>query len=224
MLAVLRDLGLEKYIATDAKLPESADRSKPTAEEIEAQKKWREGDIKACTRIELAISDAEMIHISGATTAQEMWSQLCLVKESKGRLGVLATRRALYRASAEEGLDMINHISYLRKLQEELHLMDNKVTDEDFVMILITSLPESWDNYTSSYLRSSGNKPTLSSHKLIAILMEEDWQRKGRNSDSATSLQAKQSKGKGTGKSTGDPNVECYSCHKKGHMSEGLLG
>ena len=29
--------------------------------------------------------------------------------------------------------------------------MDNKVTDEDFVMILITSLLELWDNYTSSY-------------------------------------------------------------------------
>ena len=92
MLAVLRDLGLEKYIATDAKIPESADKSKPTAEELDAQKKWREGDTKACTRIELAISDAEMIHISGATTAREMWSQLCLVKESKGRLGILATR------------------------------------------------------------------------------------------------------------------------------------
>ena len=219
MLAVLRDLGLEKYIAADAKIPESADTSKPTAEELEAQKKWREGDTKACTRIELAISDAEMIHISGATTAREMWSQLSLVKESKGRLGVLATRRALYRATAEEGFDMVSHISYLRKLQEELHLMDNKVSDEDFVMILITSLPESWDNYTSSYLGSNSNKPTLSSHELIAILMEEDRRRKGRNNDSAgTSLQAKHNKGKG--KTTGDPNVECYNCHKKGHMSK----
>ena len=95
MLAVLRDLGLEKYIAKDAKIPESADTTKPTAEELESQKKWCEGDTKACTRIELAISDAEMIHISGATTAHEMWSQLSLVKESKGQLGVLATRRAL---------------------------------------------------------------------------------------------------------------------------------
>ena len=116
-----------------------------------------EGDAKARTRIKLAISDAEMIHISGATTAREMWEQLTIVKESKGRLGILATRRALYRATAEEGFDMVAHISNLRKLQEELHLMDNKVTDEDFVMILITSLPELWDNYTSSYLGSSGN-------------------------------------------------------------------
>jgi hypothetical protein len=150
-----------------------------------------------------------------------MWSQLSLVKEFKGRLGVLATRWALYRAMAEGRFDMINHISYLQKLQEELHLMDNKVIDEDFVMILITSLPESWDNYTSSYLRSSGNKPTLSSHELIAILMEEDRCCKGRNSNPAgTSLQARQNKGKGTGKSTGDPNVECYNCHKRGHMSK----
>ena len=178
MLAVLQDLGLEKYIAADAKLPELANRSKPTPEELEKQKKWQEGDTKACTQIELAISDAEMIHISGAMTAHEMWNQLSLVKESKGQLEVLATHRALYQASAE-GFDMINHISYLWKLQEELHIMDNKVTDEDFVMILITSLPESWDSYTSSYLGSSGNKLTLSSHKLIAILMEEDQWRKG---------------------------------------------
>ena len=69
---------------------------------------------------------------------------------------------------------MVDHILKLRKLQEELHLMENKVTNEDFVMILITSLPESWDQYTSAYLGSSSNKLTLKSHELIAILLEED--------------------------------------------------
>ena len=82
MLAVFRDLGLEKYIAKDAKAPESADTTKPeTSEEAEARKKWIEGD---GTRIELSIRNAEMIHISGATTASQMWEQLCMVKESKG--------------------------------------------------------------------------------------------------------------------------------------------
>ena len=94
--------------------------------------------------------------------------------------------------------------------------MDNKVSDEDFVMILITSLPESWDNYTSSYLGSSGNKPELKSHELVAVLIEEDQRRKGRQTDAATTLQAKgHSKGK-----PADPNVVCYNCHKKGHMSK----
>ncbi|KAF8220862.1 hypothetical protein L208DRAFT_1076403, partial [Tricholoma matsutake] len=75
--------------------------------------------------------------------------------------------------TAEEGFDMVEHISKLRKLQEELHLMENKVPDEDFVMILITSLPESWDQYTSAHLGSSSNKPTLKLHELVAILLEE---------------------------------------------------
>ncbi|KAF8226514.1 hypothetical protein L208DRAFT_1191763, partial [Tricholoma matsutake] len=75
--------------------------------------------------------------------------------------------------TAEEGFDMVEHILKLRKLQEEFHLMENKVSDKDFVMILITSLPESWDQYTSAYLGSSSKMLTLKSHKLVAILLEE---------------------------------------------------
>ena len=131
-------------------------------------------DAKARTRIELALGDAEMIHISGAVTAQEMWDQLTTVKEYRGCLGVLATQWALYRASAADDFEMIDHISKLQKLQEELHLMGSIIMDEDFVMILITSLPEAWDNYTSAYLRPSGNRPELRSHKIVAILLDED--------------------------------------------------
>ena len=57
--------------------------------------------------------------------------------------------------------------------------MGSPVPDEDFVMILVTSLPESWDNYTSAYLGSSGNKPELRSHEIIAVLLDEDRHRKG---------------------------------------------
>jgi len=130
MMAMLHDLGLEKYIAKDAKPPGSADPQKLTTDELEATRKWAEGDAKVQTRIELAISDVEMIHISGAMTAWEMWDQLTIVKESKGRLGVLATQHTLYRMSVDEGFDMVEHILKLRKLQEELHLMENMVSDD----------------------------------------------------------------------------------------------
>jgi len=58
-------------------------------------------------------------------------------------------------------------------MQEELHIMGSKIPDEDFLMILLTSLPESWDNYTSSFLGSSGNQPQLRSQELVGILIEE---------------------------------------------------
>ena len=88
---------------------------------------------------------------------------------------MLATRHALYRATAEEGFDKVEHVPKLWKL----HIMNNLVLDEDFGMILITSLPELWDNYTSYYLGSSRNKLELKSHEFIAILLEEDRRRKG---------------------------------------------
>ena len=59
-MAVLRDLGLEKYIAKDAKPPGSANPQSPTTEELAATKKWAEGDAKVQTRIELAIGHGAM--------------------------------------------------------------------------------------------------------------------------------------------------------------------
>src|SRR5271154_4859471 len=215
MLAILRDLNLEEYIEKDSTSPVAIDPAKPTDVEKGLIKTWEKGDAKARTRIELAIGDAEMIHISGANTAKEMWEQLKTVKESRGCLGILATRRALYRATAADDFEMVDHISNLRKLQEELHLMGSIVSDEDFVMILITSLPEAWDNYTSAYLGSSGNKPELKSHEIIAILLDEDRRRKGRSGNSGeTALQAK---GKAKEKKK---DCECYNCKKKGHMAK----
>ena len=84
MLAVLRDLGLESYIMKDATAPEFSNPQTPTKDEEVALKKWREGNAKARTQIELVVGDMEMVHLSGADTAKEMWDQLCMVKEAKG--------------------------------------------------------------------------------------------------------------------------------------------
>jgi len=138
MLAVLMDLGLDSYIEESAKRPESNVPSKLTPEELEAQSRWDKGDRKARCRIELCISVAKMVHIMGAQTAREMWEQLCTFKESKGRLGVLATRRALFWAQAEEGFEMMEHITKLRQLQEELHIMGSVCQGFPYFSIFIS--------------------------------------------------------------------------------------
>ena len=73
MMSIFRDLGLEKYVEKNAVPPGSVDPRNPTTAESKEQKKWAEGDAKARARIELAISDAEMVHIMGAETASQMW-------------------------------------------------------------------------------------------------------------------------------------------------------
>ena len=93
--------------------------------------------------------------------------------------------------------------------------MENLVSDEDFLMIIITSLPESWDNYTGLFLGSSGNKPMITSHELIVVLLEEDRRRKGRAGEgSGTALLSK-----GKDKQGAHKDKECYNCKKMGHIA-----
>ena len=74
----------------------------------------------------------------------------------------------------DNGTRMIEHISKLRSYQDDLHIMENLVSDEDFMMILITSLPDSWDNFTGSFFSYTRNKPTIGSYELISVLLDED--------------------------------------------------
>ena len=224
MLAVLRDQGLSKHLTEDEP---GADIAKP--DEVKALQRWKEGDLRTQARIELAVSDAEIVHVMGAKTAKEMWSQLSLVKETRGKLGILATRRSLYRAMADEGFDMADHVAGLRKLQEELHIMGNVVPDEDFTMILITSLPESWDSYTTSFLGSrSGTQSSTNSMKsqeLVGILIDESRRRKEKDGSGSGGV-AMQAKGKGYRRenSGAGKDMECFNCHKKGHMKTECWG
>lgn len=204
MEAVLRELELHKYITEEGK-------TKPSASADAAI--WEKGESKARTRLELAIGDSEMAHIIGTKTAFEIWERLCQVKEAKGRLGILATRRALYRSQAHEGADMVEHVNNLRSLQAELGLLGNEVADEDFVMILIASLPESWDVFATSYLGSHTGATTLTASEFIPLLLEEDRRRRARAGGSENSLQAR------FGKSSGSSKTDkiCHNCNKKGH-------
>ena len=201
MLAILRDLNLEDIVTT----------SPPDEKNEKEYKIWKKRDAKARTRIELAVGSSKMIHLLGAKMAMAMWDQLRTVKESWGRLGILMACHALFRATASEDFNMTAHITDLKRKQEELHLMGSRIPDDDFVMILLTSLPERWDNFTSGYLGSQGNTTTINVSNLIRVLLDEEH-RCRECGDPSSSDMALQARGKET--------HECHNCKKKGHLAK----
>ncbi len=224
--AILRERALLKYADGTLKKPIPADAKAPTAEESEKITKWEEGDGRAQTQIELTLSDSQMIHIAGAKTSAEMWTQLKLVKEARGKLGILAHHRRLYRTVADESTDIVEHTTEMRRIQEELGMLGSVVTDEDFLMLLISSLPESWDQFTSAYLGSTGNNPTVTSHEFIAIILEENRRRIEKSGGSEAAMYGRNNGRAGSGSSRGNStsgkvsdDVECWNCHKRGHTS-----
>src|ERR1700761_512114 len=244
--SILRDRGLLKYVTGTATRPTPATANTPTADELKAMEEWDDNDARAQTQIELTLSDSQMIHISGATTSAQMWKQLVTVKESRGKLGILSMRRRLYRTTADESTDILAHITELREIQEQLHLMGSYVSDDDFTFLLITSLPESWDQFTTAYLGANftavqatsnlsgtiSQAPTslvstlpITSYELIAIILEENRRRLEKTgADSSLVSRGSNSSSnrypKSDNKSTGcncPSDSTCSNCGRKYH-------
>src|SRR5258708_32209558 len=94
--------------------------------------------------------------------------------------------------------------------------MGSVVPDDNFTMILLTSLPETWDSYTSGYLGSNGNTTKITSSDLIVVLLDESRRRKGWTSESGSSGTTLQVKG--------NEMCECHNCKKKGHLARDCWG
>ncbi len=237
--AILHDNDLEDYVDGTTACPAAADPSNPTAAETKSITEWKKKDGKARSKIELALGNSQMIHLAGATTAAQMWKQLCTVKEARGQLGIMSYRRRLARTMAEEGSDIPAHIAELRSIQEQLNTMNDLVSDQEFITVLITSLPESWDSITSSYLAANNGKlssstPTpssttsspgsvipLNSHDLVALILEEDRRRKEKAGELGTgSSAALFGKNSRNSQSNNNVNDGCFNCGVIGHMAK----
>ena len=145
--------------------------------------------------------------------ASQMWKQLRLVKEDRGEMGVILAHKVFYRYNAEEGVSITDHVTKLREMQEELNLMEDPITDKDFVRILSMLLLESWEGFIVSFMgaRTKGTV-YLSSHELVAMLLDEGRQRAKKSGGSQDIAMVAQGNGK---KNLSDSDEECYNCKKK---------
>ena len=63
----------------------------------------------------------------------------------------------------------------------------------------------------------------MSSHELIAILMEEDRHRKSRNGESSSVALQVRASGRQKGTINPKKDEECFNCRKKGNISNDVI-
>ena len=59
-------------------------------------------------------------------------------------------QQKLFWSQCADGMPIDEHIWTLHSYQEELHNLGQKIDGEEFSIILLTSLPENWNNYIVS--------------------------------------------------------------------------
>jgi len=163
----------------------------------DAVSNWKLKDLVAQELITTAIKDEQVVHISECTSSAQMWEALRTIHEPRGQQSILSTKRALYSAQAKEDSDIAAHLNDMKVLRERLGLSGHRIDDMEFKSILVSSLPHSWEAFTTSYLGYQGgtlgnqSAQVMTVQQLVSLLTEEAKRRKEKEDGSEYGFSAK---------------------------------
>jgi len=111
-----------------------------------------------------------------------MWKALKVVNESRGHLTIINHIRTLFCCTAEEDTDIPCHLNIIKETWEQINVLGSEhfqISNLFFKIIIMSSLPPSWDLFTKSYIGNKTNfihtdpKQEMSSQEFIRIIMSE---------------------------------------------------
>ena len=137
---------------------------------------------------------------------------------TKSLTSKLLLKQRLFGLRMHEGTQLRDHLEQLNTLLLELRNIDVKIEDEDAALILLVSLPLSYDNFVQSFI---GGKDTISLEEVRSALHSRKMRHdaNGAGTD-ASGLLASGGKGRGNSRKNSrgpKPDDICNYCKEKGH-------
>uniref|UniRef100_A0A2N9J5Y1 CCHC-type domain-containing protein n=1 Tax=Fagus sylvatica TaxID=28930 RepID=A0A2N9J5Y1_FAGSY len=153
---------------------------------------WEELDMKAVSTIRLLLADEVMYDVMEENSTAGIWLNLEKRYMSKSLTNKLHLKQKLYGLKMTEGADLRQHINTFKQIISDMLRIDIKFEDEDKAMMLLTSLPASYEH-------------------LVKGLVVKGYQDRGRKKDKDDKSARGRSKSK-------NKTIKCFKCQKKGHM------
>ncbi len=210
--------------STEPVAPAVADPANPTTAEqtltreyLQRRRIWKSEQAIIKQGIASVISDSLFLKVKGEATAKAMWEKVKTEYEKKSRMVTVDLRRKLQDERCVEGGDVKAHLTKLQSLREDLTAMGADPGDDNFVTIVLGSLPSSFETYLSVLTGASTLLgKTLNPNMVLQGINDEADRRKVRSAGRGEKESAFYS---GNGGQKSKKSVECYNCHKKGHMA-----
>ena len=92
---------------------------------------------------------------------------------------IVRINRKFYAASMKEEADLMQHLSHMTSLAEQLREMKEKISSKKFATVVLGSLPKSYDNFLNSL--NARNADDLDWENVKGLLIEEYMKRKEKN-------------------------------------------
>ena len=199
MRRMFKQCRVSGYVYGDIERPD------PALDPVGAEN-WDLNDNYAGMLIFENISIPQTIHVGQDLTAHQMWSNLEAIHEVTGHTTIINYIRTLFKCNAEEGDDIVEHLNTLKITWERVNSLsaeEFRISDLFFKIIISSSLPPSWDNFTQAYIAEVRHYATrnpfkdMSSQEFIGVIKSEAERRgKTNKSESANFGNAKGKKKK----------------------------
>lgn len=109
--------------------------------------KWEVQDGLAKSDLILSIGTSQLKHIRNCTTSYEVWKKLKSIYASQGPTRKATLLEQLLSERLREGDDVRDYLSRFMAIVDKLHQMDIDINDELLTIMLLHSLPSSYDNF-----------------------------------------------------------------------------
>ncbi|WRX28901.1 hypothetical protein QQP08_021388 [Theobroma cacao] len=107
---------------------------------------------KAHSAILLALSDEVLREVTDEESAAAVWFKLESIYMTKSLTNRLYMKQRLYTLKMSEGTSVNTHIDEFNRVIPDLKNIDVKIEDEDLALILLCSLPPSYENFVDTIL------------------------------------------------------------------------
>jgi hypothetical protein len=210
--------------AIKAGVPVSKPGTPATDEEIEAkERKLDEFDQKEYTARHIILTSVSprLATLVKSKTAKQMWDIVKADATSKSKMHQIATKQKLTDSQCDEEADVKEHLTTMVRVRDELESMGAPVADEEFLSLIIGSIPKSYHTMISSIIHAATLvKAAVDPNDLMRIILEEAERRSIANratdqSGSALYANKRRSHKKKGGNSHSD--AKCDNCSKTGH-------
>ncbi|KAH9657805.1 hypothetical protein KPL70_023225 [Citrus sinensis] len=182
---------------------------------------------KAHSMIILHLSDEVLREVSKERTASGLWAKLEEMFMKKSLAKRLYIKRRLYTFSMKDEVAMKDHVDEFNKLILDLENVNIILEDEDSALILLSSLPESYEHFVDTLLYG---RQTLSLKDVKDAMESKDLKKRAEVKDQSNGegLVAKRKPEKKYNKQKKNNNQKdktekkkkkrkCYFCQKEGH-------
>ncbi|KAK8918612.1 hypothetical protein KSP39_PZI021035 [Platanthera zijinensis] len=186
---------------------------------------WEKLDLKAINTIQLCLTDEVMYNVVDTETTTDLWTKLEELYMSKSLTNKLYVEKQLYRLRMSESTQLLDHMNAFNKLISQLRSMDIKVEEEDQTLLLLSSLPKSFDHLVTTILYG---KDTPRMEEVTTTLLSNKTRSKSSpGADEGLFMKSNDpTRGRSSGKGkeedrprfkSGGRSTKCHYCKEEGH-------